>query len=101
MDTSLSRGLARAAARGGEGEAGAARSPDTIAPAFVPVKLLELDAPSSARPSDVMAKPARQTRRGAGRGAMEISLPNGAKVSLDADVDAEALRRVLLALGVV
>jgi hypothetical protein len=30
---------------------------------------------------------------------MEISLPNGAKVSLDADVDAEALRRVL-ALGV-
>jgi transposase len=32
---------------------------------------------------------------------MEISLPNGAKVSLDADVDAEALRRVLLALGVV
>jgi hypothetical protein len=34
------------------------------------------------------------------RGAMEISPPNGAKVSLDADVDAEALRRVLLALGV-
>jgi transposase len=47
-----------------------------------------------------MAKPARQTRRGAVRGAMEISLPNGAKVSLDADVDGEALRRVLLALGV-
>ena len=80
---------------------GAAGSPDTIAPAFVPVKLLELDAPSAPRPSDVMAKPARQTRRGAGRGAMEISLPNGAKVSLDADVDAEALRRVLFALGVV
>jgi transposase len=68
--------------------------------AFVPVKLLELDAPSATPPSEVMAKPARQTRRGAGRGAMEISLPNGAKVSLDADVDAEALRRVLLALGV-
>ena len=32
---------------------------------------------------------------------MEISLPNEAKVSLDAGVDAEALRRVLLALGVV
>jgi transposase len=80
---------------------GAAGSPDTIAPAFVPVKLLELDAPSAPRRSDVMAKPARQTRRGAGRGAMEISLPNGAKVSLDADVDAEALRRVLLALSVV
>ena len=79
---------------------GAAGSPDTIAPAFVPVKLLELDASSVPRPSDVMAKPARQTRRGARRGAMEISLPNGAKVSLDAEVDAEALRRVLSALGV-
>jgi transposase len=30
---------------------------------------------------------------------MEISLPNGARVSLDADVDAEALPRVLSALG--
>ena len=69
-------------------------------PAFVPVKLLELDTSSAPPPSDVAAKPARQTRRGARRGAMEISLPNGAKVSLDADVDAEALRRVLSALGV-
>ena len=74
--------------------------PEGGAPAFVPVKLLALDAPSAPPPSEVMAKAARQTRRGAGRGAMEISLPNGAKVSLDADVDAEALRRVLLALGV-
>ena len=70
------------------------------APAFVPVKLLVLDAPSAPPPSDAAAKPARQTRRGARCGAMEISLPNGAKVSLDAEVDAEALRRVLLALGV-
>ena len=70
--------------------------PEGGAPAFVPVKLLELDAPS-APPSEVIAKPARQTRRGAVRGAMEISLPNGAKVSLDAD---EALRRVVSALGV-
>jgi len=69
-------------------------------PAFVPVRLLELDAASAPRPSDVTAKPARQTRRSARRGAMEISLPNGAKVSLDAEVDAEALRRVLSALGV-
>jgi transposase len=68
--------------------------------AFVPVKLLELDAASMPPRSDVAAKPARPTRRGARRGAMEISLPNGAKVSLDAEVDAEALRRVLLALGV-
>jgi transposase len=79
---------------------GVAASLDTMAPAFVPVKLIELDAASALPPSDVAAKPARQTRRGARRGAMEISLPNGAKVSLDADVDAEALRRVLLALGV-
>ena len=74
--------------------------PEGGAPAFIPVKLLELDAASAPPRFDVVAKQARQTRRGAGRGAMEISLPNGAKVSLDADVDAEALRRVLLALGV-
>jgi transposase len=73
--------------------------PERGGPAFVPVKLLELDTPS-APPSNVAAKLARQTHRGARRGAMEISLPNGAKVSLDADVDGEALRRVLLALGV-
>ena len=74
--------------------------PERNGPAFVPVKLLELDTASAPRPSDVIAKPARQTRRSARRGAMEISLPNGAKVSLDAEVDAEALRRVLSALGV-
>ena len=74
--------------------------PERCAPAFIPVKLLELDAASAPPRSDVVAKRARQTRRGQRRGAMEISLPNGAKVSLDADVDAEALRRVLLALGV-
>ena len=72
--------------------------PERGGPAFVPVKLLELDTSSAPPPSD--AKPARQTRRGARRGAMEISLPNGAKVSLDAEVDVEALRRVLSALGV-
>jgi transposase len=74
--------------------------PEGGAPAFIPVKLLELDEASAPPRSDVAAKPARPTRRGERRGAMEISLPNGAKVSLDADVDAEALRRVLLALGV-
>ena len=100
MDTALARGLARSAARACEGEACRGRATGEGGPAFVPVKLLELDAPSAPPPSDVIAKPARQTRRGARRGAMEISLPNGAKVSLDADVDAEALRRVLSALGV-
>ncbi len=79
---------------------GVAASLDTMAPAFVPVKLIELAAPSAVPPSDFMAKRARQTRRGTRRGAMEISLPNGAKVSLDADADAEALRRVLSALGI-
>jgi transposase len=74
--------------------------PERDGPAFVPVKLLELDTPSAPPPSEIIAKPARQTRRSARRGAMEISLPNGAKVSLDAEVDAEALRRVLSALGV-
>src|SRR5580693_8877357 len=39
--------------------------PERNGPAFVPVKLLELDASSAPPPSDVMAKPARQTRRGA------------------------------------
>ena len=67
----------------------------TIGPAFVPVKLL-----GSTPAADVVAKPVREARRSARRGAMEISLPNGAKVSLDADVDVEALRRVLSALGV-
>jgi transposase len=75
-------------------------TPERNGPAFVPVKLLESDTPSARPPSDVMAKPAGQTRRGARRGAMEITLPNGAKVSLDAEVDAEALRCVLSALGV-
>ena len=42
--------------------------PERVGPAFVPVKLLELDTASAPRPSDVMAKPARQTRRSARRG---------------------------------
>src|ERR1700761_7475221 len=37
--------------------------PEGGAPAFVPVKLLALDAPSTPPRSEVMAKPARQTRR--------------------------------------
>jgi transposase len=80
---------------------GATMSPEPAAPAFVPIQLLELrpaPAPSSSAAESV-AKPAREARRSARRGAMEISLPNGAKVSLDADVDAKALRRVLSALG--
>jgi transposase len=78
----------------------ASAAPEAVGPAFVPVKLLELSAAAAAPPAEVEVKPARETRPTVRRGAMEISLPNGAKVSLDADVDAEALRRVLTALGV-
>jgi len=78
--------------------AGATMSPEPAAPTFVPVKLLELS-PAPAAAAESVAKPAREPRGSARRGAMEISLPNGAKVSLDADVDAKALRRVLSALG--
>ena len=81
-------------------QARAVATPEAIDPAFVPVKLLELSAAPAAAAAEIGAKPTRETRRTARRGAMEISLPNGAKVSLDADVDAEALRRVLSALGV-
>lgn len=75
-------------------------APDVATPTFVPVKLLELsaaDTPMSI-PAGAVAKPARAERR-TRRGAMEISLPNGVRVSVNADVDAEALRSVLSALG--
>lgn len=74
---------------------------ESVASAFVPVKLLELSAAAPAPtspPADAVAKPVRAARKTRG-GAMEIRLPNGARVSLDADVDAEALRRVLSVLG--
>lgn len=77
-----------------------ATAQDAASPMFVPVKLLEVNAVSApSPPAGAVAKPVREPRRHARRGAMEISLPNGARVSLDADVDAEALRRVLSALG--
>ena len=75
--------------------------PEGGAPAFVPVKLLALDAPSAPPPSDAAAKrvssdsPRREARRDGDQPA-ELAL----KVLLDADVDAEALRRVLFALGI-
>jgi transposase len=73
---------------------------ESAAPAFVPVKLVELNAVAAPAltPPPVVTKPVRATRR-TQCGMMEISLPNGARVSLDADVDAEALRRVLSVLG--
>ena len=81
---------------------GATMLPEPAAPTFVPVKLLELSpAPAPSAVAESVAKPTREARSSARRGAMEISLPNGAKVSLDADVDAKALRRVLSALSAV
>lgn len=80
----------------------AAVTSDIATPTFVPVKLFELSAAAPAptsSPTDAAANPVREARKSARRGAMEISLPNGARVSLDADVDTEALRRVLSALG--
>lgn len=89
-------------------ETAAARmSPELAAQTFVPVELLELNpapvstalAPSSAPVAKIAATPVRKTRKSVRRGAMEVSLPNGARLSLAADVDTEALRRVLSALG--
>ena len=79
---------------------GVVAAPEATGPTFIPVKLLELSAAPAPPLAEVGTKPRRETRRTVRRGAMEISLPNGAKVSLGADVDAEALRRVLWALGV-
>lgn len=82
-------------------------SPELAAQTFVPVELLELKpapmspalAPSSSPAAKMAAAPARGARKSMRRGAMEVRLPNGARLSLDADVDTEALRRVLSALG--
>ena len=90
-----------------EETAAARMSPELAAQTFVPVELLELKpapmstalAPSSAPVAKIAATPARASRKSARRGAMEVTLPNGARLSLDADVDTEALRRVLSALG--
>src|SRR5664279_1519933 len=46
----------------------ASAAPEAIGPAFVPVKLLDLRA--APQPADLGAKPARETRRTARRGAM-------------------------------
>lgn len=79
---------------------------DDAAPAFVPVQILEArsdavasPAPSLPAPTAALPKPDCEDRKSDRRGAMEISLPNGVRVSLDSDVDARALRRVLSALG--
>lgn len=70
--------------------------------AFVPVQIFEAPKTAAALPAPVEVAPPkarRVVRKGARRGGMEISLLNGARVAIDADVDADALRRVLAALG--
>ena len=67
-------------------------------PGFVPVEIVA-PTPALTTPAVPVSRAPRDRRSGGRRGAMEITLPNGARVSLDADVDAQALRRVLAALG--
>jgi hypothetical protein len=74
--------------------------PEGRAPGFIPVKLLELDAASAPPRSDVAAKPARPTRRGR-EARRDGDQPAERRQGIARRyVDAEALRRVLLALGV-
>ena len=74
---------------------------------FVPVEVLELKpslvspglAPSSLPEAKMTAAPGRESRKSVRRGVMKVSLTNGVRLSVDADVDAQALRRVLSTLG--
>lgn len=70
--------------------------------AAAPVRTLMIDHVVQARmqnpPGRSLRKPQRDARGLARRGAIEISLPNGARVSIDAEVDEAALRLVLLAM---
>ena len=76
------------------------------APVFVPVEIVAPPAsaptllPASRKKADRPASPVPR-RRGPGRrhGAMEIALPNGARVSLDSDVDPAMVRLILSALA--
>ncbi|ATQ68998.1 MULTISPECIES: hypothetical protein [Methylosinus] len=69
-------------------------SPELAAQTFVPVELLELKpapmrpalAPSSAPVAKIAATPARASRKSGRRGAMEVSLPNGARLPVLATV---------------
>ncbi|MDX7953466.1 hypothetical protein P7D22_20075 [Lichenihabitans sp. Uapishka_5] len=73
-------------------------------PVFVPVEivappipaptLLPLPHKKTRRPASL----ARQPGRGRPQGAMEIALPNGVRLSLDSDIDPEALRGILSSL---
>ncbi len=74
-----------------------ASSPKELeSPTFVPVRLIEPDrAAAKLAPAEKERVPPRAARRG----AMEIRLPNGARVRVEAGVDGEALHLVLSALS--
>jgi len=65
-------------------------------------RALTVDHIVQARTQNPLGKPSRTPQREAKglvrRGAIEISLPNGAQVSVDAEVDEAALRLVLSAM---
>lgn len=70
--------------------------------AAAPGRTLTIDHVVPARTQNPPRKPSRKPRREARgitrRGAIETSLPNGPRVSVDAEVDEAALRRVLSAM---
>ena len=71
-------------------------------PTFVPVRLIEPDrAAAKLAPAEKesVSSQRRDPSRAARRGAMEIRLPNGARVRVEAGVDGEALHLVLSTLS--
>jgi transposase len=70
--------------------------------AAAPARALMIDHVVPPRTQSSAEKPSRKPQREASgsarRGAIEISLPNGARVSVDAEVDEAALRLVLSAM---
>ncbi len=69
---------------------------------FVPVRVVEAQSapPAVAAPAAGLSpKPRREAWSVSRRGAMEISLPNGARICVDVDVNPQALCLVLSALG--
>lgn len=71
-------------------------------PTFVPVRLIEADrAAAKLAPAEKesVARQRRDPPRAARRGAIEIRLPNGARVCVEAGVDGDALHLVLSTLS--
>ena len=69
---------------------------DASSSQLVPVEIVPAALPSAVETPAPSASPGRRRRK---RGIIEIELGGGRRVRVDRDVDAEALRRVLDALG--